>query len=55
MQKRLPARRNVIPQKKMGAEEERCDNFCIREQWGQNEGGSIYTWNPGLCMLGQHQ
>lgn len=52
MQKRLPAWRNVTPQKEMGAEEECCDSFCIREQWGQNEAGYLYTWNPGLDMLG---
>lgn len=46
MHKHLPAGRNVVTQKEMGAEEECCDGFCVQEQWGQNDGGRIYTWNP---------
>lgn len=46
MHKHLPARRNGVPQKEMGAEEEGRDGFCVQEQWGQNGRGRIYTWNP---------
>lgn len=52
MHKHLPAQRNSVPQKEMGAEEERRDGFCVQEQWGAEWQRPYLYMEPSVHMLG---